>query len=58
MGQHRQGHFTPDSRRRDMAKKLGVDNFMVIDDASNIAASTAMQQRLKWKNDVEVRTLP
>jgi len=50
--------ISDDSRRRDMAKKLGVDNFMVIDDASNIAASTAMQQRLKWKNDVEVRTLP
>ncbi|PKO92634.1 MAG: thiamine biosynthesis protein ApbE [Betaproteobacteria bacterium HGW-Betaproteobacteria-1] len=47
-----------DGQRSDMAKKLGVENFMVIDDAGNIAASPAMQQRLKWKNDVEVRTLP
>ena len=41
-----------------MAKKLGVEHYLVIDDAGNVAASTAMQQRLKWKNDVEVRTLP
>ena len=47
-----------DGQRSAMAKKLGVENFMVIDDAGNIAASPAMQQRLKWKNDVEVRTLP
>ncbi|PKO24615.1 MAG: thiamine biosynthesis protein ApbE, partial [Betaproteobacteria bacterium HGW-Betaproteobacteria-8] len=48
--------ISEDSHRSAMAKKLGVENFMVIDDAGNIAASPAMQQRLKWKNDVEVRT--
>lgn len=47
-----------DGQRNDMAKKLGVEHYLVIDAAGNVAASTAMQQRLKWKNDVEVRTLP
>ena len=45
-------------QRSEMAKKLGIDNFMVIDDAGNIAVSPAMQQRLKWKTDAKIRILP
>lgn len=44
--------------RHQMAAKLGVNDFMIIDDQGHITVSKTMQQRLKWKNDVEVHTLP
>ncbi len=50
--------ISDDKQRSAMAKKLGIENFMVIDEAGNIAVSAAMQQRLKWKSDIETRTLP
>jgi thiamine biosynthesis lipoprotein len=50
--------ISDDSHRSEMAKRLGVDHYLIIDANGSITASAAMKQRLKWKSDVEVHTIP
>ncbi|HEY8355023.1 MAG TPA: FAD:protein FMN transferase [Methylophilaceae bacterium] len=50
--------ISEDGKRADMARKLGIEHYLVIDAAGHIAASAAMLERIRWKDNVEVSTLP